>query len=472
MLSLSFLAVAGFLLSLLLTPLMRNVFRSLGVVDRPDHRRKVHPQPIPRVGGVPIMAAYVCAFALLALMPFQGKVVLQQAWPLVWKLIPAVLVVFATGLLDDLIGLKPWEKFAGQCFAAGLACWAGIRIYGVARFQVNAAVGIALTVLWLVACTNAFNLIDGVDGLACGVGLFATLTTLVAALLMGHYGLALATAPLAGALLGFLRFNFNPASIFLGDSGSLTVGFLLGCYAVIWSQKSATLLGMTAPLMALSIPLLDTALAVVRRILRRQPLFSGDRAHIHHKLLDRGFTPRRVALFFYGLCGLAAAFSLLQSVVSNQVAGFIVVLFCLAAWVGIQHLGYAELGVAGRLMVPGTFLRVLNAELRLRTLEQSLTDANSVEACWEALRDACRDFGFVHVAMRVDSGGFEQLLRETDGAYWTVHVPLSESEYVTIGQEFRSGAQPLVVAPLADVLRRSLSPKLRAPDPDVAAGAG
>ena len=132
------------------------------------------------------------------------------------------------------------------------------------------AFGAPLTILWLVACANAFNLIDGVDGLASGVGLLATLTMLAAGLLHGDAGLVIVTAPLAGALVGFLRSNFNPASIFLGDCGSLTIGFLLGCFAAIWSQKSATLLGMTAPLMALSVPLLDTGASIVRRFLRRR----------------------------------------------------------------------------------------------------------------------------------------------------------------------------------------------------------
>src|SRR5437764_1589081 len=136
------------------------------------------------------------------------------------------------------------------------------------------------------------NLIDGLDGLASGIGLFASATALLAALLQNNIALAYATVPLVGCLLGFLRFNFNPATIFLGDCGSLFIGFLLGCYGVLWSQKSATILGMTAPLMALSIPLLDTTIAIIRRFVRQQPIFSGDRDHIHHRLLDRGLTPR------------------------------------------------------------------------------------------------------------------------------------------------------------------------------------
>src|ERR1035441_2910506 len=174
--------------------------------------------------------------------------------------------------------------------------------------------------------TNAFNLIDGLDGLAVGVGIFATATAFLSALLSGNIALALLTAPLLGALLGFLPYNFNPASIFMGDCGSLTVGFLLGCFGVIWSAKAATVLGMTAPLIALAIPLLDTALAISRRFLRHQPIFGADRRHIHHRLLARGFTPRRVAYMIYASAGVTAALALLLS--SSHAGGVALVLFC------------------------------------------------------------------------------------------------------------------------------------------------
>src|SRR5207248_2457378 len=166
--------------------------------------------------------------------------------------------------------------------AACLAYWAGVHVLGVGGFSTHGWWSLPLTIMWLVGCSNAFNLIDGMDGLATGVGLFASFTMLAAALVQNNAPLALASAPLVGALLAFLRYNFNPASIFLGDSGSLTIGFVLGCFGAIWSQKSATLLGMTAPVMALSVPLLDTGIAVVRRFIRRQPIFSPDRNHVHH----------------------------------------------------------------------------------------------------------------------------------------------------------------------------------------------
>jgi UDP-GlcNAc:undecaprenyl-phosphate GlcNAc-1-phosphate transferase len=192
-------------------------------------------------------------------------------------LLPDILVAFATCLLDDIFGLKPWMKVLGQVVAAALACHANIQIGNVAGYTIATWLQVPLTIVWLVGCSNAFNLIDGLDGLATGVGLFAAGTALLSALITGNSALAFVTAPLFGALLGFLPYNFNPASIFMGDCGSLTVGFLLGCFGVIWSQKSATLLGMTAPFVALAIPLLDTALAIARRFLRGQPLFGADR---------------------------------------------------------------------------------------------------------------------------------------------------------------------------------------------------
>jgi UDP-GlcNAc:undecaprenyl-phosphate GlcNAc-1-phosphate transferase len=298
--------------------------------------------------------------------------------------------------------------------------------------------------------------------LASGVGLFAAITTFIAGLLMGNYSLQLATVALIGALLGFLRYNFNPASIFLGDSGSLAIGFLLGCYGIVWSQKASTILGMTAPLIAFSIPLLDTALAVVRRLLRGQPIFGADRRHIHHLLLDRGLTPRRVALLLYGVCAIAAVFALTLSVAQHCFSGLVIVIFCVSAWIGIQHLGYIEFNLAGHLANPQTFRRVLGAQLRLRALEDALIRAQSVESCWSAVRDASHGFGFDHVSMRLDHTVFEDSKPGAQAAAWSLHVPLSSEEFVRLERGFDSPIEPMIIEPLADLLRRTLTPKLPA----------
>src|SRR4030095_13156599 len=359
------LCCVSFVFSVLLTPLVRNLFRRWNLMDFPDTTRKHHQQAVPRVGGIAIAISFMSASLVSTLLPLPAGV--AQTFPVFLGLIPAALFVFWVGLIDDLVGLKPWQKFAGQIFAATGAYLAGIQVQAFGGHFFGSWWSFPLTLIWLVLCTNAINLIDGLDGLAAGVGLFATATMLVAALLQRNLSLAFATIPLVGCLLGFLRYNFNPATIFLGDSGSLFVGFLLGCYGVLWSEKSATLLGMTAPLIALSVPLLDTGLAIVRRFLTRKPIFAADRGHIHHRLLDRGLTPRRVVLVFYGICGIAAIFSLIMS--SQHFDRLVISAVGALAWVGIARLGYIEFRVAGRMFLDGAFRRHLGSQILLHQYE-------------------------------------------------------------------------------------------------------
>ena len=462
MFSLLLVALCAFVLSFVLTPLFRNLCLRRGWVDEPDHRRKVHTRAVPRTGGVPVFVAFAAAYGILLLAEFGGARTLSRNLPVVLGALPAVMVVFCTGLADDLRGLKPWQKLLGEGLAAGMACWAGVVIHSISGYPVPPWLAYPLTIAWLIGCTNAVNLIDGVDGLATGVGLFAAITTFIAGLLMGNYSLQLATVALIGALLGFLRYNFNPASIFLGDSGSLPIGFLLGCYGIVWSQKATTILGMTAPLIAFSIPLLDTALAVLRRLLRGQPICGADRRHIHHLLLDRGLTPRRVALLLYGVCAVAAVFALTLSVAQHRFSGLVIVIFCVSAWIGIQHLGYIEFNLAGHLVNPQTFRRVLGAQLRLRALEDALIRAQTVESCWSAVRDTCHGFGFDHVSMRLDHTVFFDSTPGAQNGAWSLQVPLSNEEFVRLERGFDSPIEPMIIEPLADLLRRTLTPKLPA----------
>ncbi|MEP6715003.1 MAG: MraY family glycosyltransferase, partial [Terriglobia bacterium] len=219
------LGVVAFLCSVVLTPLVRDCFKRWGLVDHPDGDRKRHASPIPRVGGVAIAISYLAAFGIMLILPFSYDSEVAKALPNIWKLFCAAGLVFATGLFDDLLGYYPWQKLAGQLWAAMIAYFAGVRIEIMPEHPLNLLWNIPLSIIWLVGCTNAFNLIDGLDGLAAGVGLFATSTMLLAAFANHNLQLALVTMPLAGALIGFLRYNFNPASVFLGDCGSLLIGF-------------------------------------------------------------------------------------------------------------------------------------------------------------------------------------------------------------------------------------------------------
>jgi UDP-GlcNAc:undecaprenyl-phosphate GlcNAc-1-phosphate transferase len=458
MYSLLFLIVSSFVFSLFLTPIARNLAHRWGFVDHPDQGRKLHTVPIPRVGGIAIVASYLLAFGALMVSGLQAARIVHGGLPLAVRLLPAAGLIFGIGVLDDVFTLKAGPKFAVQILAAGLAFFAGVRVHGFGGYQVGEWWSLPATVFWLVLCTNAVNLIDGVDGLAAGVGLFATATTLLAALLQNNVDLALAVAPLLGCLLGFLRYNFNPATVFLGDSGSLFIGFVLGACSILWSQKSATILGMTAPLLALAIPLLDTALAVVRRFLRAQPLFTADRGHIHHRLLDRGFSPRGVALVIYAICALTAILSLLM--MNQNFEGVVVVLFCAATWIGVQHLGYVEFGVAGRMFVEGAFRRLLNSQIALQVVEQKLQSAHTPDECWDVIQESAKEFGFHSVEMAIAGRryGYQDGSR-ADGS-WYVRIPLSNSEFVELTREFDCSGQHNVVVPYAEAVRRILEPKL------------
>lgn len=460
--TMTFIAAIGFLscvFSLLLTPICRDVADCLGIVDVPDHRRKVHTGPIARIGGIPIFLSIALAIVLCSLMQ-RWLCPVGIEWGDLFRVIPALGLTFLTGLVDDLRGLKPWQKLAGEILGGTLAVAAGVQIDSLGGIFIgNTWWHVPLTVVWLVGCANALNLIDGVDGLAAGVGFFAAATTLIAGLLSGNSALALATVPLVSALLGFLRYNFNPATIFLGDCGSLSIGFLLGCYGVVWSQKSATLLGMTAPLIALSVPLADTTLAIVRRFLRGQPIFGADRRHIHHLLLERGLTPRRVVLLLYGIAGIAAACSLLISFSGNKVGGFVIILFCVGAWVGVQHLGYGEFNAARHVLFGGVIGRSIDAQLDLRQLDRALRAADTPEKRWSALTDAGCKFGFSVAQLALNGHVWrEHLGSAPDSECWQLRVPLNGSGMAQFSVPFESKVRPVMLASFARLIHDDLLP--------------
>ncbi len=393
------LGLIAFTLCFISTPLCRNLFLRLDIVDRPDDVRKLHGKPIPRVGGIAIAFSYALALILLLTVAPHGARLFIRHKTLLLSLLGPAALVFVTGLVDDLVGLRPRNKLAGLAVASSLAVALGARITLIGSHPIADWISIPLSIFWLLACSNALNLIDGLDGLAAGVGLFATLTTLLAAILQDNIGLVMATIPLAACLLAFLRYNFNPASVFLGDSGSLTIGFLLGLFGLIWSQKSATFLGMAAPMMALAVPLLDVCLSIGRRYLSRKPIFGADRGHIHHRLLALGFTPRGVALILYGVCGIAAAFSLLYNMLSYRFQGITVILFCGLVLLGVHRLKYAEFSVVREVISRRTFTRVLHERVYLDGLKRSMEQAQTLDACWRIVHATCNDLRFASVEM-------------------------------------------------------------------------
>ena len=322
-----------------------------------------------------------------------------------------------------------------------------------------------ITVIWLIGCANAFNLIDGMDGLAAGVGLLATLTMLLAALSQGNLPLVMATMPLAGCLIGFLCYNFNPASVFLGDSGSLLIGFLLGCYGALWSEKSVTLLALTVPVLAVAIPLVDVVLSIARRFLRNRPIFEADRGHIHHKLLARGFTHKGSVLTIYAVCGFTAGVSLLVSAFHNQFSGLMVILFCVAAWVGVHNLGYGEFAMAGEMFLKGKFRRIIDTEARLLDLEAELATAVEVKDCWTVIRKGSKEFGFHGVRLNVAGMIFEDS-HAGGGPEWQIRIPLAGSQYVNFYRDFDATVDPLILNAFVRTIEQGMKGMLDRSQPE------
>lgn len=458
MATLIWLGLRAFVFSLILTPIIRDIFRVYDIVDRPDSGRKTHAYPIPRVGGIAVAVSYVLAAY------FTPDVRSEASLALFIRLLPAMGVIFAIGLIDDFLGLTPWQKLGAELVAALMAYWAGARVLNLGGHATESWWSFLLTITWLLVCTNAFNLVDGLDGLAAGIGLLSTLTIFVGGLVQNNMGLCIATLPLAGCLLAFLCYNFNPATIFLGDCGSLLIGFMLGCYGVVWSQKSLTLLGMAAPLIAFSLPLLDVCLSIFRRFLRRQPIFSADRGHIHHRLIDRGLSPRRVVLIIYGICGIAAVFALVQSFTPNYyVALLLAALFLFVVRLGIRYLGYREFTLAGRFFRVRSFQQAMEAQLALEKFMIALLGAQTPRDCWEAVRQHYPKLGFAAAHLCLDGQSHGDWGPHVTGPlYWTVRVPFENGDFIEFAREFEAEDVHSVVVPLADMLHHALGKRFQA----------
>lgn len=304
-------ATAALVISWLLTGVLRRVAIAHAWFDLPTEARRVHARPTPRIGGVVIAATtLVAAISSVAWHVSLGP---GESDKLLGVLGGGALLV-GVGLVDDLHGLSASKKLAAQVLAAGFAQWHGLQISSIgvpfgSTIELG-WLGVPVTTLWIVGVTNALNLIDGLDGLAAGTGSFAAIAIFVIAAVDGNVLVALVSAALVGALLGFLRHNFQPASIFMGDSGSLFLGYTLGAIAIWGSTKSSAAVSLAIPLLLLGLPIADAVLAIVRRFVRGGSIFSADREHIHHRLLARGMTHRGAVLVLYAAAALLALASL------------------------------------------------------------------------------------------------------------------------------------------------------------------
>jgi UDP-GlcNAc:undecaprenyl-phosphate GlcNAc-1-phosphate transferase len=280
------------LLSFLLTPFVRRRAIAWGAIDLPDNGRRIHARPTPRLGGI---AIYIAFMLTLLCVPLLGNLVSQSFRAnlprLAALLVPATLI-FLFGIFDDFRGSTATQKIIVQAIAGAILYAFGFRIDALSSpfggtWELAIYISLPLTMLWVVVITNAFNLIDGVDGLAAGASGFALLSILFFSIAQGNPEVSLIAVVLLGAVIGFLRFNFNPATIFLGDSGSLFLGFMAAALSIVGSQKGSTIIAIAIPLVSFGLPVAEAGLSLVRRFVGGDSLLAGDRGHIHHMLLRR-----------------------------------------------------------------------------------------------------------------------------------------------------------------------------------------
>ena len=370
-------------LSFVATREVRDIATRRGWVSIPGGRH-LHETPRPRLGGVAIFLAFSLSLALwLVLALIFPRLATGVVPTMLLRIYVPACLIFCLGIYDDLYGAGPYLKFAVQAIAASMLFAGGMRVLDLPLIFPHTLpwfLGLPLTVLWVVAVTNAFNLIDGLDGLAAGSALFSTLVFFIVALVNQSWLCSLMSVTLAGAILGFLRFNFNPATIFLGDSGSLFIGFMLSALALAGAQKAPTFVAVAIPVVSFGLPILETSLSVVRRIISGRPIFTADREHIHHKLLQMGMSHRQVVIVLYAVSAVFAMLSLFLLWPTGSTLGLVLAVVGTGIWLGVQHLNYLEFGELRRVAQRTIEQRqIVIKNLSVRRAVQELKVADSFE---------------------------------------------------------------------------------------------
>lgn len=317
------------------TPHVKEFAIKSGAMDTPDER-KVHSEPIPRMGGLAIYIAVIAAIFLSVKMNQQ-----------ILGMVLGGTVMLAVGIIDDLKQLSAKVKLVGQISAALVLVAFDVRIEWITNpfgpMLYLDYLSIPITILWVVAVTNTVNLIDGLDGLAAGVSSIASITICIVALQQNLWIVALLTAIIAGSALGFLFHNFNPAKIFMGDTGSLFLGYMLAAVSVMGAVKGAATIALLVPIVALGLPIMDTAFAIIRRYVNGVPIFRPDKGHLHHRLLAMGLTQKQVVLSMYLISGMLGASAIMITEVSQFSAFLIVATITTVAVFGAKKIGVLDI---------------------------------------------------------------------------------------------------------------------------------
>ncbi|MDD3223433.1 MAG: MraY family glycosyltransferase [Clostridium sp.] len=329
-------ALLSIFISAISTPLARKLAFVFDVIDVPKDNRRVHKKPIPKLGGLAIYVSFV-------IMVFVKKGPLDLFE--IGIIVGATIIVIG-GLIDDKYNIKPWQKLVFQVVAAGILIWSNTMISIITNpisdshpvIVLCKYISIPITLMWVVGVTNAFNLIDGLDGLSAGLGFIACITMAIAGILSGKVEIEIITLTiiLAGAILGFLPFNFNPASIFMGDTGAQLIGFLLSAIAMKGAIKSASAFVLAVPILALGLPIYDTIFAVIRRKVNGRSIVQADKGHLHHRLLAMGLSQRQAVIVMYIISAVLGILAIIVMQLTNKraymVLTFVLILIVFLAW--------------------------------------------------------------------------------------------------------------------------------------------
>ena len=372
--------------ALLLTPLARWAALRVGIVDRPDGQRKLHKHPVPLLGGIAVYLALLVGLLVLRSTGFGGPALAELSN----VLMAAAGFVCLLGCIDDTWDLNARFKLLLQICSVLPVVLGGYTIDRILAFGYPIELGwlgVPLTVLWLVGCINALNLLDGMDGLAAVVGLSTSAMLAIIASNMGHDHVAVIAIALAGALAGFLVYNLPPASIFLGDSGSMVIGLVVGLLSMQGAIKTQATLSITAPAVLLSIPMFDTLLAIVRRKLTGQRFYAADRGHIHHRLLERGLNTWQALGIISLLCLMTGGAAIAAMFLRSEGLAWIIALSIVVLLVRLRVFGHYELSLV-KLSLTAAFERFLHGFLVL--IRRSAPDlpasgAVSFDDAWQSL---------------------------------------------------------------------------------------
>lgn len=421
-------------------PLVRRLALRLGFLDHPDLKRRTHTRAVPRLGGVGVFAALIVAASVGAVLDSSGHIV--TLLPFVIAMAVGAALLFAVGLADDIVGVPPLGKLVVQSAAALVVYAFGFRIEQLVlppdQVFVLGWLSLPLTVVWIVGLSNAFNLIDGADGLAGGVAIIALFATAISAIVLNDRTIVWCSFALIGAMLGFLRYNWPPARIFLGDSGSLVVGFLLAVLTVKgMTRPSDGSVYAIAPIFALSYPLLDTGISILRRWLRGESLSRADGRHIHHQLQALGLGPRQTLMIVWGLSaliaglGLSATFAPPQFTIAIAVAGaamLVLILVYGARWLQYHELLEAGASVTVALMTARSRVR---DKICARDVSMLIDRARSMREVTSILEDSAALFRFAHMQLR---SGVQRVApppgkvsHAQAARYWALDYPVTSS---------------------------------------------